>query len=89
MNDQAEITISLLEGDNPMPNGAEVDYMTLIKKTGSEAFQALMTDITHNSAVAHNLARLGTTVKFNELGTLESRANSGVMATPIASPTTQ
>lgn len=26
---------------------------------------------------------------FDELGTIESRANSGVMATPIASPTTQ
>lgn len=26
---------------------------------------------------------------FDELGTLESRATSGVMATPIASPTTQ
>lgn len=26
---------------------------------------------------------------FDELGTLESRANSGVIATPIASPTTQ
>ena len=24
---------------------------------------------------------------FNELGTLEGRANSGVIATPIASPT--
>ena len=26
---------------------------------------------------------------FDEMGTIESRANSGVMATPIASPTTQ
>lgn len=26
---------------------------------------------------------------FDELGTLESRANSGVIATPVASPTTQ
>jgi hypothetical protein len=26
---------------------------------------------------------------FNELGTLEGRANAGVLATPIASPTTQ
>ena len=87
MNDQAEITISLLEGDNPMPDSA--DYMAHIRKTGSEAFQVTMTEIVNNGATAHNLARLGTTVKFNELGTLESRANSGVMATPIASPTTQ
>ena len=26
---------------------------------------------------------------FDELGTVESRANSGVIATPVASPTTQ
>ena len=26
---------------------------------------------------------------FDELGTIESRANSGVIATPIAGPTTQ
>jgi hypothetical protein len=32
-------------------------------------------------------ASIGT--NFQELGTLESRANSGAMATPIASPTTQ
>lgn len=60
-----------------------------ILKTGSEAYQGMMTDIGHNGAVAHNLARLGATRQFNELDTLESRAHSGVMATPIASPTTQ
>lgn len=26
---------------------------------------------------------------FDELGTIESRANSGIIATPVASPTTQ
>jgi len=26
---------------------------------------------------------------FDELGTIESRANSGVIATPVAGPTTQ
>jgi hypothetical protein len=35
----------------------------------------------------NNLARLAGFEKFNELGTIESRSNSGVMATPIASPT--
>lgn len=87
MSDPAEVTINL--GDENMAESNDVDYMSHIKKTGSEAFQAIMTEIGSNAAVAHNLARLGTTVKFNELGTLESRANSGVMATPIASPTTK
>lgn len=61
----------------------------MLLKEGSESHQALMADIRHNAATGHNLARLGAVKAFNELDTLESRANSGVMATPIASPTTQ
>jgi hypothetical protein len=37
----------------------------------------------------NNLARLAGFEKFNELSTVESRSNSGLMATPIAGPTTQ
>lgn len=58
-------------------------------KQGSEASQGLMTDIMHNGAHVHNLTRLSGFKHFDEIDTLESRANSGVMATPIASPTTQ
>jgi len=87
MNDNAEITITLEEGETPM--AAVPAWMDLVMKTGSESYQALMTDIQHNGAASHAILRFGADTKFNELGTLESRANSGVMATPIASPTTQ
>jgi hypothetical protein len=36
----------------------------------------------------NNLARLAGFRKFDEVGTIEGRANSGVNATPIAGPTT-
>ena len=48
-----------------------------------------MNDIRHNGASVHNLVRHAAFRKFDEIGTLEGRANSGVNATPIASPTTQ
>ena len=60
-----------------------------ILTAGAQQFQKDMTDIGGNIAVAHNLARLGVTTRFNEIGPVESRAVSGVMATPIAGPTTQ
>lgn len=87
MSDVPEVTVSLTEGETLMTTVAS--YMDHICKTGSEAYQALMTDIQHNGATSHAILRFGADTKFNELGTLESRANSGVMATPIASPTTQ
>ena len=60
-----------------------------ILKQGSEAHQQAMTDILANGANVHNLVRLSGFRKFDEIGVAESRANSGLIATPIASPTTQ
>ena len=60
-----------------------------LMKEGSEAHAALMLDVQHNGANVHNLVRLSGFRKFDEIGSIESRANSGVMATPIAGPTTQ
>lgn len=61
----------------------------MLLKQGSEFSQAHMADITTNAGVVHNLARLIATRNFDEVGVLEGRAVSGVMATPIASPTSQ
>ena len=61
----------------------------MLLKEGSESHQALMADIRHNGAAVHSLLRFSAARSFDQLDTLESRANSGVMATPIASPTTQ
>ncbi len=60
----------------------------LLLKTGSEIHQGLVADIVHNGANVHNIARLSAVRKFDEVGTMEGRANSGVNATPIASPAT-
>jgi len=57
-------------------------------KQGSEAHQQVMTDIGQNGAAIHSIIRASVVTKFNEIGTLEGRANSGVNATPIAGPAT-
>ena len=74
----------MAEGIDLAPNVA-----AMLMKEGSESHQALMNDIRHNGASVHNLVRHAAFRKFDEIGTLEGRANSGVNATPIASPTTQ
>lgn len=66
-----------------------VNVAAALLKEGSESHQQLMQDIRINSATAHNLARLGAIRQFSELDTIESRAHSGVIATPVASPATQ
>ena len=58
-------------------------------RQGVSVHQQAMTDISTNASHIHNITRGSIVRKFDEIGTLESRANSGVMATPIASPTTQ
>lgn len=61
----------------------------LILKAGSEAFQQGMTDINTNASHIHNVTRGSIFRKFDEIGSLEGRANSGVNATPMASPVVQ
>lgn len=60
-----------------------------IMAAGAQAFQTNMTDLQGNIAFTNNLARLQAQQRFGELDIMESRAASGVIATPIASPTTQ
>lgn len=87
MSDPATVILNL--GEEEMTTDLPDGVLTTLLKTGSEAYQRTMADQNDNGATAHNLARLGAIERFNELGTVEGRANSGVMATPIASPTTQ
>ena len=61
----------------------------MLLKEGSESHQAIILDIRHNGANVHSLVRHSAFRKFDEIGSIESRANSGVIATPVASPTTQ
>jgi hypothetical protein len=50
--------------------------------------QRAMEDIRGNTSTAHNIARLGAVRNWTEYSIRESRADSGLIATPIASPTT-
>jgi len=83
------LQVNLQIGATKMPIDLTENVTGMLLKEGSETHQALMADIRGNVSTAHNLARLGAVRAHNELDTLESRAHSGVMATPIASPTTQ
>jgi len=58
-------------------------------RLGASAHQQGMTDIATNASHIHNITRGSIVRKFDEIGTLEGRANSGVNATPIAAPATQ
>lgn len=76
-------------GCNTMAVDLPANVAEHIFKVGSEGFQALMTDIGHNGAHIHHLGRAVALRKHDELGPVEGRSVSGVLATPVASPTTQ
>ena len=84
-----EVTVIVETGDEDMALDLAENVGGMLLKSGSEAHQALMTDIMHNGANVHNLTRLSSFKHFDEFGIEESRANSGLIATPIATPTTQ
>ena len=90
MNISPATVVAIIE-ENKMAEGIDLsaNVAAMLMKEGSESHQALMTDIRHNGASVHNLVRHAAFRKFDEIGSMESRANSGVMATPIAGPTTQ
>ncbi len=77
-------------GDSEMTEAIDLppNVTGMILKSGSEAFQQGMTDIQANASHIHNVTRGSVFRKFDEIGVAESRSNSGLIATPIASPTT-
>ena len=81
--------VTVVVKGNKMPIDLPDNVAGALLKEGSESHQALLLDIRHNGANVHNLVRTSAFRKFDEIGSMESRANSGVMATPIAGPTTQ
>lgn len=85
----------LVPGDNA-PNEGEEETMDLpnnigtliISETGGN-IQANNRDGRNVGTVALGVLQLAAARNFDELGTVEGRANSGVNATPIASPATK
>jgi hypothetical protein len=93
MTDDGAVTVPILS-----PVEEEVKKMPLDLPEGVGT--VLMTETTGNIQSDNREGRALTTLSagvlkgamarnFDELGTIESRSNSGVMATPIASPATQ
>ena len=77
-NDEKEIVMDL-----PVNIGT-----LIISETGGN-IQANNRDGRNLGTVALGVLQLAAARNFDELGTVEGRANSGVNATPIASPATQ
>jgi hypothetical protein len=83
----------------PGPNGAEENedmamdlpenVATLIVTESAGNVQANNRDGRNIGTIAMGVLEAAMARNFDELGTVESRSNSGVMATPIAGPTTQ
>lgn len=68
-----------------IPDGVHGHLLT----TGSQAYQQSMSRGIEVSQLANGVLQAAMSRNFDELGTVESRAHSGVMATPVASPTKQ
>lgn len=73
-------------GENEMADLSE-NVVQILMKTGSEAYQHSMTRGIEASQLANGVLQVGAARRQNELDIGESRAQSGLIATPIASPT--
>ena len=83
----------LVPGGNPATREWKMDLPenigTLIISESGGNIQANNRDGRNLGTVALGVLQLAAARNFDELGTVEGRANSGVNATPIASPATQ
>lgn len=85
----SEIVFELEPKEKKMAEAIDlpVNIMGTLLMHGAQFHQAHMSDITTNAGTVHNLSRLIATRNFDEVGVLEGRSVSGVLATPIAGPT--
>lgn len=83
------LTIPLDSGESeemPLDLPASMGQYLLSEATGN--IQANNRDGRSMSSIAVGVLQFAAARDFDELGTVEGRANSGVLATPIAGPTT-
>ena len=80
----------------PSESEIEMPAVDLPESVASQLLTESVGNIQANNRDGRNVGTLAAGVlqgamarNFDELGTIESRANSGVIATPIAGPTTQ
>ena len=92
-DDEAEaLNLVTIGPPNTNQNGDEtmaVEAMDLLQLESVGNIQANNMRGRDAATLANNALQGAITRDFGELGTLESRANSGAMATPLGSPTIQ
>jgi hypothetical protein len=83
------VTVSQPQGDKTMsadlPEAVAQQMMADTMNRHARQMEETLGSVNH----VNNLARLAGFTKYNEIGSIEGRANSGVNATPIAGPTIQ
>lgn len=87
MPDDGVSEVPICEGTEPMdlPQGV----LTLLLQESANNIQADNRNGRGITTTAQGVLQGAMARNFDELGTVESRSNSGVMATPIASPAIQ
>ena len=86
MNPTLEIPIP---GDEKMPTDLSADVSNHLMTARMASNQQVTQAMTEGSLFVMEQSRLGYLDRQREVGLLEGRTASGVLATPIASPTTQ
>lgn len=82
-----EVVIPAKEKKMPIDLPENVAAQLMVESTGN--IQANNRDGRNVSTIALGVLQAAAARNFDELGVTESRATSGVIATPVASPTTQ
>lgn len=78
-----------IEGGNQMPTDLSADVSNHLMTARMASNQQVTQEMASGSLFVMEQSRLGYLDRQREVGVLEGRAASGVLATPIASPTTQ
>ncbi len=96
MPDDGESKVPAHSTGTEEPKKMAADAVDLPHNVASHLMTETVGNIQANNLAGRNIATTANGVlqaamarNFDELGSVESRATSGVMATPIASPTTQ
>lgn len=87
MSESVEVILEL--GEKKVAIDLPENVAGELLRQGVSDHQAAMSETRGNIQNVNNIVRSYAARSFGQLDTIESRANSGVMATPIASPTTQ
>ena len=83
------LAVPVLENEKMSQVDIAATTAALSLNSAVNAHQFLMTETQGNIQAANNITRLTAAKKFDEIGTLEGRAASGVNASPLGPPATK